>query len=179
MSTTTEKTQDKDELLRHRRALGSIRASKQEDVARVKRLKAELAEAINRLNGRYVDECARVKKVSAGGEDPGLAVPPGALVGVTDLPMLLEHPPRRRANLRRTPEQLKREEERRLQEAEEYERGDPLAAELGRAGGGRAARADLTEGPVRTRAVLPQAVVASSAVVKGFGRRSAATGTRA
>jgi len=118
-----EKTAKADQLTADRRALGSLLASMHQDAERVRDKAAELREAIERLNERYLSACQRREKIIAsGGEDPGPIVPPVARVGVLEMPVLREYPPRKRMNLRRTPEQLKREEEKRKREAEAWER---------------------------------------------------------
>ena len=87
----------RDELIANKRALGSLGASLDQDVERALEKAAELREAIERLNERYVSACQRREAIiSAGGEDPGRLVSPFARVGAIELPMLREYPPRKR-----------------------------------------------------------------------------------
>ncbi|MHC4088871.1 MAG: hypothetical protein ACYSVY_01075 [Planctomycetota bacterium] len=127
------KTKDqRDELIAHKRALGSIEHELENDAERVRQKAEELREAIKRLNGRYVSACERRQAIiGAGGEDPGPPASPIVRVGVIELPLLAEHPPRKRMNLRRTPEQLKREEERRKREQAEFEKAARSVPNLG------------------------------------------------
>ena len=107
MSTGAEKgTKDKrDELVAHKRALGSIMSEMEKDEELLQTKWGELREAIERLNERYISACQRREAiVAAGGEDPGLPASPAARIGVLEVPVLREYPPRKRISLCRTPE---------------------------------------------------------------------------
>ena len=109
------------ELVAAKRAFGSIMNEMGNDAERVKAQSRELAEAIERLNKRYVAAHQRRDAIrTAGGDDPGAPAPPIKLVGLLELPALMEHPPRKRMNMRRSAAEKAKIEKRRR---EEWERG--------------------------------------------------------
>ena len=116
-ATTTDKAKDKrDEVVAHKRAFGSLVNEIDNDAERVRAKASELHDAIERLNERYINACQRREAIKAAGEDPGPVATPISRVGVIELPTPMEHPPRKRANLRRTEEEKKAIEERRREE---------------------------------------------------------------